>query len=273
MATEQGICKNCGSLLMVDSRDELCECVFCDCVFPSAEAIEIYNNPDGVEFPNLPQPKRDSKATRHVVTPVFDNVVEKAVKVDQAQNKETRKVEKLFEISPDDIKAPKKVKRTVYITTAVCILLVLGISIPLSILRHKHKANISDNISLCVTAANIKVDTESDDGYAAGYKLYGQENDHLALVSTEDVTNEQVVSAYHSFCAIRGEEYGYSADEARYYKGVVLTVYAPNGIFKLAGSKDAGVDKIEFTAPETEASEESASDTSAPETSESESSK
>ena len=206
MATEQGICKNCGSLLMVDSRDELCECVFCDCVFPSAEAIEIYNNPDGVEFPNLPQPKRDSKATRHVVTPVFDNVVEKAVKVDQAQNKETRKVEKLFEISPDDIKAPKKVKRTVYITTAVCILLVLGISIPLSILRHKHKANISDNISLCVTAANIKVDTESDDGYAAGYKLYGQENDHLALVSTEDVTNEQVVSAYQSFCAIRGEE-------------------------------------------------------------------
>ena len=54
---------------------------------------------------------------------------------------------------------------------------------------------------------------------------------------------------------------------------IVLTVYAPNGIFKLAGSKDAGVDKIEFTAPETEASEESASDTSAPETSESESSK
>ncbi|MBP5417840.1 MAG: hypothetical protein J6Y58_10015 [Clostridiales bacterium] len=273
MATEQGICKNCGSLLMVDSKDELCECVFCDCVFPSAEAIAIYNNPDGVEFPNLPQPKRDSKGARHVVTPVFENVVEKAVKVDQAQNKETRKVEKLFEISPDDIKAPKKVKRIVYITTAACILLVLGISIPLSVIRHKHKANISENIPLCVTAAHISVDTESDDGYAAGYKIYGQGNNNLALVSTDDVTKEQVVEAYKSFCAIRGEEYGYSADEARYYKGVVLTVYAPNGKFKMTGSKDAGVDTVEFTAPETETSEESASDTSAPETSASESSK
>ena len=126
MATKQGICKNCGSLLVVDTNDELCECVFCDCVFPSAEAIDIFNNPDGVEFPNLPQPKRDAKTTRHMVTPVFDDVVEKAVKVDKAQNKET-KVEKLYEVSPDDVVTPKKVKTVVYIVTAVCIIIVLGI--------------------------------------------------------------------------------------------------------------------------------------------------
>ncbi len=264
MATEQGICKNCGSLLMVDSRDELCECVFCDCVFPSAEAIEIFNNPDGVEFPNLPQPKRDTKVQRHVATPVFEDVVEKAVKVDKAVNKDA-KVEKLFEISPDDIKAPAKVKRITYIVTAACILLILGISIPLSVIRHRHASGIEDNIPRCIDDAKLDVSTDADDGYATGYKLWGQNNNNLALVSFSDVEKEQVVTAFNSFCAIRGEEYGYADDEARYYKGVVLTVYAPNGKFTVEGTADgAGVDQVEFVAPEeTEASESATGETSA----------
>ncbi len=272
MATEQGICKNCGSLLVVDSRDELCECLFCDCVFPSAEAIEIFNNPDGVEFLTLPQPKRATQVQRHVATPVFEDIVEKAVKVDKAVNKDA-KVEKLFEISPDDIKAPAKVKRNVVIITAASILLILGISIPLSVIRHNHGSNISDNIAVCFERSNLSVDTADEDGYSTGYKIWGQENNKLALVSSKDVEKEQVVNAFNAFCEIRGEEYGYAVDEARYYKGVVLTVYAPNGIFKVAGFEEPGVVKVEFTASETETSEESASDTSAPETRESESSK
>ena len=162
MATEQGICKNCGSLLMVNSNDDLCECVFCDCVFPSAEAIEIFNNPDGVEFPNLPQPKRDAKASRHTVTPVFEDVVEKAVKVDKAVNKET-KVEKLFELSPDDVKTPKKVKTIVYAATAACLVIVLGISIPLCVLRTSHAKKIENNITRCISDAQMSVSTVVED--------------------------------------------------------------------------------------------------------------
>ncbi|MCR5274012.1 MAG: hypothetical protein K6E26_01505 [Clostridiales bacterium] len=260
MATEQGICKNCGSLLVVDSRDELCECLFCDCVFPSAEAIEIFNNPDGVEFPNLPQPKRDTKVQRHVATPVFEDIVEKAVKVDKAVNKDA-KVEKLFEISPDDIKAPAKVKRNVVIITAASILLILGISIPLSVIRHNHGSNISDNIAVCFERSNLSVDTADEDGYSTGYKIWGQGNNKLALVSSKDVEKEQVVNAFNAFCEIRGEEYGYAVDEARYYKGVVLTVYAPNGKFTIKGSKDgAGVDQVEFDAPEPVESESAAAE-------------
>ncbi len=256
MATEQGICKNCGSLLMVDSKDELCECVFCDCVFPSAEAIEIFNHPDGVEFPNLPQPKRDTKITRHVVTPVFEDVVEKAVKVDKAQNKE-KKVEKLFEISPDDIKAPAKVKKIILIATVACIAVVLGISIPLCLIRTNHKANIADNIGQCIADAELEVSTEVDGGYASGYKIYGQGNNRVELVSLNDVEKEQVVKAFNSYCAIRGEEYGYEAgSSAHYYKDVVLTIYAPNGKFTIEGKKDgAGIDQVELSVPETEESE------------------
>ena len=52
MATKQGMCRNCGSLVMFDDRDDLCECVFCNCVFPSEEAAAILANPEGYEFKN-----------------------------------------------------------------------------------------------------------------------------------------------------------------------------------------------------------------------------
>lgn len=253
MATEQGICKNCGSLLMVNSTDELCECVFCDCVFPSTEAIEIFNNPDGVEFPNLPQPKRDKAVARHVTTPVFDNVVEKAVIVDKAQKKET-KVEKLFEISPDDVKAPAKVKKIVSICVAAAVLIVLGISIPLCVLRYSHRKAITEDLSVVIEASKMNVSLETEDGYAKNYKIDGQTNKELTLVAADEVNQDQVLEAFASFCQIRGEEYGYTSDDgAHYYDGVVLTVYAPNGRFTVEGDKNGvNEDQVEVYVPEVE---------------------
>ena len=62
---------------------------------------------------------------------------------------------------------------------------------------------------------------------------------------------------------MRGEEYGYDADDgAHYYKNVVVTVYAPNGKFTIEGSKNgAGVDQVEFTEPEPEPAEEESEST------------
>ena len=72
MATKQGMCKNCGSLVMFDDRDELCECVFCNCVFPSAEAAKILENPDGYEFKNEKFEKNTEAGAKHYYSnPVF----------------------------------------------------------------------------------------------------------------------------------------------------------------------------------------------------------
>ncbi|MBO4495634.1 MAG: hypothetical protein J5752_07245 [Clostridiales bacterium] len=257
MATKQGICKNCGSLIMVDSNDELCECVFCDCVFPATEAIEIFNNPDGIEFPNLPQPKREAKAVRHTVTPVFDNAVEKAVKVDKATTSKEKKVEKLFEISPDDIKTPKRVKRIVYTVTAACIALIIGISLPITLIRSSHYKKIYKQMPTCIAAGELTVDTTADDGYTTGFKISGTGNNKVSMVSSTEVDKAKVLKAYESFCAIRGEEYGYeSSDTAHYYKGVVLTVYAPNGRFTIEGNNNgASEDLVEIYVPEKESEE------------------
>ncbi|MBR2751113.1 MAG: hypothetical protein IKD90_08280 [Clostridiales bacterium] len=256
MATKQGLCKNCGSLIMVDSNDELCECVFCDCVFPATEAIEIFNHPDGVEFPNLPQPKRESKAVRHTVTPVFDNAVEKAVKVDKATTSKDKKVEKLFEISPDDIQTPKKVKLIVYTTTAICIALIIGISLPITLLRSSHYKKIYKQMSTCIAAGELTVNTEAADGYTTGFKISGTKNNEVSLVSSSDTDKAKVLKTFESYCAIRGEEYGYESGDAHYYKDVVLTVYAPNGRFKIDGNDGAvSEDLVEFYVPEKESEE------------------
>ena len=50
MATKQGMCKNCGSLIIFADRSENCECIFCHCIFPGAEAVKILENPDDYTF-------------------------------------------------------------------------------------------------------------------------------------------------------------------------------------------------------------------------------
>ena len=62
---------------MFDDRDELCECVFCNCVFPSAEAAEILANPEGREFKNETFEKQEG-SKHYYSTPVMPDLIEKA---------------------------------------------------------------------------------------------------------------------------------------------------------------------------------------------------
>ena len=48
----QGLCKNCGSLISLDDSSENCKCVFCHCVFPKEEAIKLFENQGDYSFPN-----------------------------------------------------------------------------------------------------------------------------------------------------------------------------------------------------------------------------
>lgn len=57
MALKEGRCVNCGSILMLDPRQKKSHCLYCDAVFPTEEALRIAEHPEGVQFPNQPQPK------------------------------------------------------------------------------------------------------------------------------------------------------------------------------------------------------------------------
>ena len=57
MSLKEGRCPNCGSIVSLNAKSEKGHCLFCDAVFDTSHALEIAANPEGVEFPNEPQPK------------------------------------------------------------------------------------------------------------------------------------------------------------------------------------------------------------------------
>ena len=148
MATKQGMCRNCGSLVMFDDRDELCECVFCNCVFPSKEAAEILANPDGYEFKNEKFEKQEG-AKHYYSNPVMPDIVEKAVqrdKVSKTQTDSAKLKASEFEISPNDVKAPKKLVIGMAAGAVLIVAIILAISLPLYFSRKALKEAITADI-------------------------------------------------------------------------------------------------------------------------------
>jgi len=231
MASTQGICKNCGSLIMLNDREELCECLFCDCVFPTSEALEILKNPGAYTFPNEPQPKREG-VKRYNVTPVYPDPIPAAVKRAEAEAPKKKAEKNPYEVSPDDIKAPRKTLAWVLGISIGVIVLVVGICWPLYSARVTHRNQLSSDIS--PVFSEFKVDTSEENGYTVGFSLRGQSNNNLAVTTSEDVTNDDVLLTFKNFAVLRAKEYGIDENNfANCYGNVKLTVYAANGGFTL----------------------------------------
>jgi len=230
MASKQGICKNCGSLIMLNDREELCECLFCDCVFPSAEAIEIANNPGAYTFPHEKMEKHEG-IKKYNVTPVYPDPIPAAVK--RAEATAPLKVEKNpYEVSPDDIKAPRKTLWTIVGVTLAIIVIVFGITYPLYRERMVHREALSSSITDVFSA--FSVDTTKTDGYYSGFSLAGQTNGNLAVTTKDAVTNDDVLLTFEKYADLRAEKYGIKkSDFSGYYGDVTMTVYAANGSFTL----------------------------------------
>jgi hypothetical protein len=231
MASTQGICKNCGSLIVLNDRDEMCECLFCDCFFPSAEAIEIAKNPGGYSYPNLPQPKRDG-VKKFNVTPVYPDPIPAAVK--RAEVTEPVKKEKNpYEVSPDDIKPPKATVRRILAISAAFVVIVLAIYLPLYLIRMNHRDSLSDSIGQVFEKSGYTVDTSEVDGYYVGFSLSGQDNNFLSVsTNAEELTSDQILSTFTEFAKLRGEEYDINpSDFDKYYGDLKIEVIAGNGIF------------------------------------------
>lgn len=231
MASTQGICKNCGSLIYLNDREELCECLFCDCVFPSAEAIEIAKNPQAYTFPNEKQPKRDGKR-KYSEIPVYPDPVPAAVKRAEAMGAVKKEEKSPYEVSPDDIKAPRKTLLAVFGVSAAVIILIVAIAWPLYSSRMQHRDSLSDSIS--GVFSEFTVNTAEEDGYNVGFYMRGQSNNILAVTTDDEVTDEQVLTTFKNYAELRAKEYGYDQNDfSKCYGDVRLTVYAANGGFSL----------------------------------------
>lgn len=244
MATIQGICKNCGSLIMFDDRDETCECVFCNCVFPSSEAVEILNNPDAYSFENKEYaPSTDSR--KHTTTKVYsDEGLQKAIKREDlaaAQRKESAATSNEFEISAKDVKAPAKVVSLVVGAIALFVILVVVISLPL----YNSRKAFEDKIE-------AKIDTIYVYDNDLGHIVWGQTCENAKFVTSDSVSEEAAIEMFNSYCSIRNEAGNNTKD-----KDVTIQIYAHNGIWTVTSSGAENTQDAEYDKPaiETDAAE------------------
>lgn len=244
MATKHGMCKNCGSLIVFDDRNENCECVFCHCIFPGEEAIKILENPDDYTFANE-EIEESKESTHYYVTKVNPDMVESAVARDQLmksrENGSSIKPSD-FEISPNDVKAPVKLTAIIIGSVALVILLVVAISLPLFKSRKALKADINSNIATVFDGV-CEVDTSSDElGHTKGYTIFGQTCQNIKIALSTPVTEDECKQLFNKYVELRASKAGITEGKA---DGVTMEVFVSNGIYTVTSAN--GQVGVEFT--------------------------
>ncbi len=220
------MCRNCGSLVMFDDRDELCECVFCNCVFPAKEAAELLANPDGHEFKNEKFEKTEG-AKHYYSNPVMPDVVEKAVqrdKVSKTQTDTAKLKPNEFEISPNDVKAPKKLIIGMAAGALVVVAIIMAIALPLYFSRKALKQAIIADIGNVFDNADTEETSFTNFDYKQ-FNIYGLSCQYVKLGLSDEITEDQAKTLYSNYVQLRTEKRGEESGE------VEMHIYTPDTIF------------------------------------------
>lgn len=248
MAIVEGLCKNCGSLIMLEQRETLCECLFCNCVFPASEAIDLAADSTGHVFPNEPYEKRED-TKKYTVTPVYVDPIPAAVKrAEQSAAIEKKEVVE-YEVTPEDVEFPKKTLWLILSFTAVFIAAVLAIAIPMYMFRTSHREALAEKMD--TVFEGFTVDTKKQDGYYTGFYLHGQKNTQLSVVTEDAVNPELVYAAFENYALCRAEEYGLDKDDFRsVYAPLSLYVYGKGESYfvEVSDEKDLAVTSVQKLA-------------------------
>ncbi len=195
---QQGICKNCGSIVFVDEKKEKCHCLFCNCVFPSAEALEIAKNPTAYEFPNEEQPEYIPEGS-----PVNNNAA--ALKKLEVQQKKKEKVAKpQYQVVKKSIPDVKLSKKQVFVMIAIFVVLIvafLAVTLPFTIKRDQQRVLITEKFQQAEDLGELKKSIDFDEGFV----LSNMDNSHLDLITDEKLTKEQVREIFLVFSEVRAE--------------------------------------------------------------------
>ena len=226
MAVEQGICKNCGSLVVFNTQDEMCDCIFCNAVFPRAELIPIDAELKDIVFPNEKFEKQTETKGRNqysvmadLVTPAVRHEKTKPVNADN-------EAERQFEISAKDVKAPKKTLAVVIGVSAAIVAVVAAISIPLYFSRTKLLKEMQSKMPSVVEGV-VSVDTsKDDDGRTTGYGIQGLNSQIVYLATEDEVDEAKAKQLFDNYCKARSEAKSGLSDDT-----VKMTIYSEGGIY------------------------------------------
>lgn len=224
MATKQGMCRNCGSLVVFDDRDEMCECVFCHCVFPSQEAVSLLDNHDGHEFKN--EKFEVQEGSKHYYSnPVMPDMVQKAVQREAISDKgdDLKLKPSEFEVSPNDVKAPKKLVIEYSLAALGVFLVIVLVSLPLYLSRTKLEKAIMADID---TSFNSVVEKKADDAFERQYLIYGLTCQYIKVVLPDGIDQTTAQNYYNKYCELRT-----SKREGNASGNVKMEIFTPDTIY------------------------------------------
>ena len=224
------MCTNCGSLVIFDDREESCECVFCHCVFPAAEAIELLSNPAGHEFKN--EKFEAQEGGKHYYSmPMQPDLVTKAVqrdKVSKAKSEDLKLKPNEFELSPNDVKAPANMVIAIIAAAVVCVGIILAIAWPMYNTRTQLTAAMVSKLDT-VFEGQADVDLSlNDTGYAAGYCISGKTCQNLKVETSDEIDEATAQKIFDNYCDLRASEGG---DKAKSASDVTVEIYTPTTIY------------------------------------------
>ena len=236
MAIKQGMCKNCGSLIVFDERDDQCECVFCHCIFPSEEAVEIYNNPEGRQFPNEKY-EPSTSAQKHNVTRVYSSEsLEKSIAREELRkaNSEGPKTNE-FEVQAKDVKAPKKLVIGVIAGAIAIVGIVMAICYPM----YKTRIALRDSIEADIAPvfegiADVALTSDAEGNYFDGFSVFGQTCQYLNAATEDELSEEDARAIFENYCALRAEKIADGSADT--FDGVQIKIYSRGGYYTVTGA-------------------------------------
>ncbi len=236
MAIKQGMCKNCGSLIVFDERDDQCECVFCHCIFPSEEAVEIYNNPEGRQFPNEKY-EPSTSAQKHNVTRVYSSEsLEKSIAREELRkaNSEGPKTNE-FEVQAKDVKAPKKLVIGVIAGAVAIVGIVIAICYPMYKTRIALRDSIEADIAQVFEGiADVALTSDAEGNYFDGFSVFGQTCQYLNAATEDELSEEDARAIFENYCALRAEKIADGSADT--FDGVQIKIYSRGGYYTVTGA-------------------------------------
>ena len=241
MAVEQGICKNCGSLVIFSTGDDTCECIFCNAVFPRSELIPIDAELKDIVFPNEKFEKTGT-SNKHQFSVMPDQVTP-VVNREKVSGTSTISETSKFEIVPKDVKAPKKAVIAISAAAAAVLIVVAGISIPLYSMRTKLTAKMQDKMTSVVEGV-AQVDTSRNEkGQAAGYSIQGLNCQYVSIVTDDKITEDKAKQLFDNYSEARKSIKKTSSD-----KDITMKIYADGGVYNVKSTGTTYREDIKATS-------------------------
>jgi hypothetical protein len=222
MTLKEGRCPNCGSLLQLDAQSD-------------ADAFAIAAKPNGVTFPNLPQPKYngpnlDPKIGANVPMPKPTEAVSRKKQASQAAQPVQPAYVMKDSVKVPDVRVPLKTKLWITAVIVVVVGIIAGISIPLMIIRDAERTKLKAAMT-AISPFAVSVDQS--------VVIHGQGNNYLLIAAPAATSEEDAVKLFRQYCDKRAEIRGTgSASFAARYGDVTVRLVTPAGGFKIRKPAD-----------------------------------